>query len=430
MPAGPAGEPTAYDARHTCMRRSRTHTVSDARGASDDAAVVATDVADEADETAYRVESRYRASKHSSSVASGAVGGLMRPAEIRGPSKRSSSVRGIRHDGRLRALSTGAAVIAVLAVAGCSGSSGSGSNGSGPSGSDGGSRALADSAGAAPDGYLSSGSGSAPSAAVPKGGAAESGGVASLRNDNGGLDLSAASLDRAQIKKAQLALRTDKVAGVVSSVETIATTQGGFVDSENTATDTHGVAQSSTITMRVPVDTFAITVEQVSRLGRLDSKRTTTVDVTGQVADVASRVTSAKDSITQLRVLFSHATKLGDIITLESELSARESDLEALQAQQRVLTSQTSLSTIAVSVSRDPVVVSKTVSKDDHAGFLGGLRQGWDALVTAFEETAHALGAVLPVGLTLTALGLLLWAAVRRLPRRRVDTSGSPRPAE
>lgn len=236
-------------------------------------------------------------------------------------------------------------------------------------------------------------------------------------------DINALALDRAQIKKAQIALRSDKVASVVSQIETIAVSQGGFIDSEDTATDTHGVAQSSSITLRVPVDAFTTTVDDVSRLGSLESKKTTTVDVTGQVADVASRVTSAKDSITQLRVLFSHATKLADIITLESELSSRESDLEALQAQQRVLTAQTSLSTVSVSVARVQTPITKTAD-DDQTGFLGGLRQGWDALVRTFDNLAHGLGAALPFAVTLGLLGLLVWAVARRLPRRRAGTSG------
>ena len=312
---------------------------------------------------------------------------------------------------RLGKVAAGAAVLAVLSVAACT-SSGDGSDASG---------SMPQSRYDGPDQFSYS-------TAVPSGGSAGAGKAPVSRVPNG-LDVDAASLDRAQIKKAQVGLRADDVAAIVTSVETIAAAQGGFVDSENTSTDVHGIAQTSSLTLRVPVDVFDATVDQVSQLGSLELKKTTTVDVTGQVADVASRVTSAKESIAQLRVLFDRATKLGDVITLESELSQREADLEALEAQQRVLAAQTSLSTIAVSVGRTQSATVK-VSSDDHAGFLGGLRQGWDALGTAFQGTAHALGAVLPIGLTLIVIGLLAWAAVRRLPRRQASTTGSPRPAE
>jgi Domain of unknown function (DUF4349) len=236
-------------------------------------------------------------------------------------------------------------------------------------------------------------------------------------------DIRPIALERAQIKTARIDLRSSKVASVVSDIEGIAVSEGGFIDSENTATNTRGVATSSTITLRVPVDRFETAVSAVSALGQLASKKTTTEDVTGQVADVASRVQSAKDSISQLRILFNRATKLGDIITLESQLSSREADLEALEAQQRALNDQTSLSTISVGVTRPPVVTTKP-KPEDTSGFVGGLRQGWDALVDTFAAVSHSIGAVLPLGIVAILLGCLAWVSVRRIPRHRPDTSG------
>jgi uncharacterized protein DUF4349 len=236
-------------------------------------------------------------------------------------------------------------------------------------------------------------------------------------------DIGSAAFDRAQIKTARIQLRSDRIVTVVANVEQVAATEGGFIDSENTVTNVHGIATSSSITLRVPVDRFDAAVSAVSALGQLASKRTTTQDVTGQVADVASRVQSAKEAIAQLRILFNRATKLGDIITLESQLSSREADLEALEAQQRALTDQTSLSTIAVLVTRPPVVAPKP-THEDNSGFVGGLKQGWDALASTMAAVAHGLGAVLPLGVVLSALGLLVWSLVRRIPRHRPNTSG------
>lgn len=239
-------------------------------------------------------------------------------------------------------------------------------------------------------------------------------------------DISAASLTRAQIKTASIGLHSSKVGDVVTSVESVAASQGGFVDSENTQTDSHGVATSSFLTLKVPVDNFDATVAAVATLGSLSSKKITTEDVTGKVADVASRVSSARDSIAQLRLLFGHATKLSDIITLESELSSRESDLEALEAQQRALTEQTTLSTVSVQVSRTATVAPPVKHTDHATGFFGGLKQGWNALSTSFVAVSHGLGAALPLGLTLALIALVGWVVVRRLPmpRRRPDTSG------
>ncbi len=230
-------------------------------------------------------------------------------------------------------------------------------------------------------------------------------------------------LGRSQIKTAEIGLHSSQVATVVAGVEGVAGSQGGFVASENTVTNIHGVATSSSISIRVPVDTFETAVAAVSKLGQLADRRVSTQDVTGRVADVDSRVASAKGAITQLRLLFSHATKLSDIITLESELQDRQTELEALLAQQRALTNETTLSTISVQVSRPPTPTAVTHHEDQSTGFIGGLKQGWDALATTFVTVSHGLGAALPLGLTLLAIAALLWGAVRRIPRRRVGTS-------
>ena len=251
---------------------------------------------------------------------------------------------------------------------------------------------------------------------------ADSSGLAATP-DKGLTIVSAAELDRQQIKTAAIALRSSQIETVVTRVEGVAASQGGFVDSENTQTSPSGVATSSFLTIKVPVAAFDTSVQAVTHLGQLASEKVSTQDVTGRVADVNSRVTSAQDAIAQLRLLFSHATKLSDIITLESELTQRESDLEALQAQQRVLTAQTTLSTISVQITPPTHAAPSTVSHSSTSGFFGGLRQGWDALVTTFESVSHALGAALPLGVVLLALGALGWFTYRRIPRHRVETS-------
>ncbi len=322
---------------------------------------------------------------------------------------------------RPRGLVVAGAAIAVsglLAVAACSAGSsdndGGASSATVPSAAPGGVAArdgLAGSAKFAP---------SAPSAARPPSSAFNT------ASGHSGLvtQVSAVDFGRSQIKTAQLGLRSKTIPIVLTQIEGVATGQQGFVANENTVTDVHGRATSSSITIRVPVDNFEAAIDQVARLGQVSSRRISTQDVTGRVADVASRVTSAKDSIAQLRLLFSHAVKLGDIITLESELSEREADLESLLAQQRALTAATTLSTISIQVTRPPSPAVVTAAHhDDKSGFVGGLKQGWNALADTFVAVSHGLGAALPLGLAILLVAGLLWAGVRRLPRRHVEAS-------
>jgi uncharacterized protein DUF4349 len=64
--------------------------------------------------------------------------------------------------------------------------------------------------------------------------------------------------------------------------------------------------------------------------------------------------------------------------------------------------------------------------EDKSTGFIGGLKQGWNALADTFVAVSHGLGAALPLGVVILAILALLWAGVRRLPklpRRGVEAS-------
>ncbi|MBA2560444.1 MAG: DUF4349 domain-containing protein, partial [Propionibacteriales bacterium] len=73
---------------------------------------------------------------------------------------------------------------------------------------------------------------------------------------------------------------------------------GGEIVSEETSTNTDGIAVRSRIELTVPVDDFDRSVDEIAQLGDLVSKSRSAEDVTSLVVDVNSRVASAKESIT------------------------------------------------------------------------------------------------------------------------------------
>ncbi|MGI8889112.1 MAG: DUF4349 domain-containing protein [Nocardioidaceae bacterium] len=224
------------------------------------------------------------------------------------------------------------------------------------------------------------------------------------------------------IKVGAVALEADDIGDVVDQISVLIIGVDGQIASEETSTDTDGQQSRSRLTLQVPVAKFDATLDKVAGYGDLVSRSSSAKDVTAQVADVNSRTTSAKASIQQLRSLFARATKLGDIITLERELSDREADLEALQAQQRSLASRTSMSTIHVSISLPEE--EKQEPTEDQAGFVAGLKSGWNGMVTFVIGSAHAFGLALPLGTLAVVMALIGWIVVRRFtPHRATPTS-------
>lgn len=232
--------------------------------------------------------------------------------------------------------------------------------------------------------------------------------------DSAPADVDLVLVDRALIRTATIALESDDIDRLLVNLDGVVSAQRGIVESEDTQTDDAGDIKSASIELRVPVDNFDVAVDAVADLGVLVREQTSTEDVTTKVADVDARVESARRSIDQLRLLFSRANRLGDIIRLESELSQRQADLESLEAQQRSLARQTALSTIHVSVMQPDEEPAPAVDDGDQAGFVEGIKSGWSGLVAFVQGTTHVVGLVLPLGTLALAVAVPIWLLVRR----------------
>jgi hypothetical protein len=206
----------------------------------------------------------------------------------------------------------------------------------------------------------------------------------------------------------------ESVASKADQAEAIASGVGGEVDTDDRTT---GKYPSATLLLRVPPEDLGTVLHDLSGLGVEKSRHLSTRDVTSQVADVTSRVASARAAITRLRVLYEHAVKVSDVITIESELSNRESDLESLQAQQRALDAETSTATITLSLVSAPPIKHKIapVRRHHRSGFVGGLLNGWDAFARGAAWIATAVGAVLPFAVLLAIIAVLIRALWPRL---------------
>jgi len=220
----------------------------------------------------------------------------------------------------------------------------------------------------------------------------------------------------------QVAVKPGTVGTQAGRAEDIALGAGGSVFGDDR---TSGRAASASLTLKVPPDSLDGVLDRLAALGTEQSRNVSTQDVTQQVADVGSRVQSARDSIARLRTLYDHATKVSDVIAIEGELATRESDLESLEAQQRSLTAQTSMATIRLGLTTATPPPAPPHRTTHPHGIAGAFVTGWHGFTSAAAWLARALATALPflvVLLLLAGGGLLLW-------RRRPTPVPPPAPA-
>lgn len=248
-------------------------------------------------------------------------------------------------------------------------------------------------------------------AAAREASATDGGDVASVKTD--------AVIDRAVIATGSLRLTTRNLADARQDAIGLVSGFGGHVADEQSQSNVKGDLDRVDLTLRVPVASFDKALDALGRLGTVRNRQQSVEDVTTQVIDNAARVKAQAASVASIERLLARATTIGEIMSIERELSTRQAELDSLKQQQKWLADQTSLSTVHLSLSRP--------AKDedvDESGFLGGLERGWDALGDSAVAVATGVGAVLPFAAVLALVGVPAWLLVQR--RRHLRVTSAP----
>jgi Domain of unknown function (DUF4349) len=273
-------------------------------------------------------------------------------------------------------------------------------------------------AGSAVNGSATGGSAASGPAAAPAGRSSAAGGAATL---TAGLAPASQSI----VYTAAMKIRAANVSSTARRITSIVESAGGYISAETAGSATGSASQADTgqtisITVKIPVPVYDTVLGQLSSpsLGKQLSMHQQATDVTQEVANVTSLVTSEQDAINALDGLLQRAASVPDLLQVQQQISADESALNSLQAQQRALNSETSFATVSMTLIPPPHVAP--AKKPAGHSFLTGLRSGWHALRHAAGWAATAIGAVLPFLIIVALLAALGWAGRRRFVRRRI----------
>lgn len=239
--------------------------------------------------------------------------------------------------------------------------------------------------------------------------------------DTGSSNLEAApDYDRQVITTGSASITADDPIAAAQSAATTVETAGGRVDARQEYAPTDGDKGSANLTLRIPSQKLTATIEELKKLGEVESISLTSSDVTTESQDLAARITASRASVDRLLELLENATSTKGLISLEAAISDRQGSLESMEAQKRGLDDQVDLSTLElslISVADAPV--------DSPDTFASGLATGWDSFVAFLAGALVAIGVMIPwlafAGM-LVAIGLF---AVRLTRRRRQCAAAS-----
>lgn len=226
------------------------------------------------------------------------------------------------------------------------------------------------------------------------------------------------------IYTASLTLRSANAMAAARRAIAIVTSAGGYTSGE------HAVAGRSggtvTLQLKVPVSAYAGVLAELSSsaLGTQIALTQQATDVTQEVADVNSLVSSQQAAITALQGLLRRAGSIAALLQVQQQISNDESALESLQAQQRALDHQTTYATITMTLLSPRHRTAARRHQASH-GFVAGLTAGWRALRHAVGWVLTALGVMLPFLIVVVIVAGVGYAGRRRFARRKAGPTAA-----
>jgi len=270
-----------------------------------------------------------------------------------------------------------------------------------------------------------------PAAAEPAEYAADT--DAAYRVGDGGDDASTAidlgTIGRDVIIEMNVTLASDDIARSVAAIAARASTLGGGVASSQVdygdptvdGSDPEGYRGYAVLVVKVPPDRIDDLLAGLEQTGTIRSINQSALDVTEQLVDLDVRIENARESVANVRSFMERADDLGELVSLEAELTRRQTELERLEAQQRNLSERVALSTVTVEI----VPTSSLPEPDDDGDSIGdAFTQGIDAFVEFVRVVVLVLAVTFPFLLVAGLVGALV-VVIRR--RRPVTTPESDR---
>ncbi|HEY7628673.1 MAG TPA: DUF4349 domain-containing protein [Ilumatobacteraceae bacterium] len=218
-------------------------------------------------------------------------------------------------------------------------------------------------------------------------------------------------------------LEVDDMTTATDAVVALAARHAGRID-DRSINITDDRSSTASFVIKLPPSEVESAIADLDSIGTRRTVSQGTEDVTSQVVDIDARLATAQASLERVRKLLEAATDLGQVLSLESQLTERETAVEKYQAMKRAISERTSLATLRVNLSLSPEPAAK-VAPDKHEDTTIGtaFRSGWHGFVMALAAILIFIGYTAPF---LVVLGLALGLTIPFI-RRRTRTQ-PPRP--
>jgi hypothetical protein len=225
-------------------------------------------------------------------------------------------------------------------------------------------------------------------------------------------------------------LLVDDITAGIDAVSALAERNGGQIY-DRSINITGDRSATASFVIKLPPANIDQAINELNRVGKLSSAGGGAEDVTAQSVDIDARLSSAEASLARVRKLLESSVDLGQIISLEGELTTRETAVEQLQAQKRSLGKRVALATLRVNLTLTPEAAAAPTTVTAEKQTIGkAFRSGWKGFVNVLAAIVIFIGYTAPflVLMLVAAAVLIPFSRRRRLQRELGQQSRSAAP--
>jgi len=213
------------------------------------------------------------------------------------------------------------------------------------------------------------------------------------------------------IRQAQLTINvtTGSFESKLAAVRALVLLQQGFIsgtDAQTSPTNPNEQIRSGVISFMVPAAKFDDTIDQLSKLGKVQNEHISGNDVSAQYVDLHARLGNMEAQRNAMLALLGRAQTVSDIIAVQNQLGQITQQIEQLKGQISYIEHNTTYSTVSVQLI-EAGAPAPTASRDSW-GFASALSDAAHNFVTTINYIVTGLGAIGPI-VILLGLGYLLW---------------------
>jgi len=218
------------------------------------------------------------------------------------------------------------------------------------------------------------------------------------------------------IKSAYISIEVEKgtFQDKIIVVTNIAESNGGFVSNTESYSNPEGNIASGKIVIRIPGEKFNSVVEEIKKVGKIESISISGQDVTQEYVDLESRLRNYQVQEKVLLELMEKSTKVSDSIEVQRELSNVQGEIEVIKGRMNYLDNLVSMSSIDIDL-HEPEVAAPI----EGGGFVNAVKRGAEGALKVLNGIAFFFIMISPLLVLAAIIVLIVWGSKRSRNKRR-----------